>query len=214
MNKQRILCYGDSNTWGHAADGSGRYADDVRWPGVLAAELGDGFTILEEALPGRTTVFTDPLEPFRNGRDYLLPCLLSHRPLDIVVLMLGTNDLKARFSATPSDIAQGAGLLLDIIAKSATGRNEQAPKMLLVCPPPLADSIYDDDQYDNAWQGGLEKSKRLPVYFAQTAREHNVPLLTAGQFIETSPLDSVHFTEETQATLGKVIATAVRDLLR
>jgi lysophospholipase L1-like esterase len=94
-----ILCYGDSNTWGYIPGTGERYASHVRWPGVLQNALGNGYVIIEEGLCGRTTVWDDPIEEYRSGKEYLIPCLKSHAPLDLVVLMLGSNDLKMRFAA-------------------------------------------------------------------------------------------------------------------
>src|SRR5215217_6037211 len=106
-----IVCYGDSNTWGSDPVTRGRFAPDVRWTGVLLQELGAGYRVIEEGLGGRTTIVDDPISPFRNGRDYLIPCLESHRPFDLVTIMLGTNDLKHRFNGSASDIAESAALL-------------------------------------------------------------------------------------------------------
>ena len=113
MSERVVLCYGDSNTYGSVPGGGDRFPRDVRWPGVLAARLGDGWHVVEEGLGGRTTVFDDPILPDRNGKTYLLPCLLSHQPIDLVVVFLGTNDLKARFSASPADIAGGVAVLTE-----------------------------------------------------------------------------------------------------
>ena len=110
-----ILCYGDSNTHGSATveRPDGRYGPDERWPGVLRAALGSGWLVLEEGLGGRTTVSDDPVEGLeKNGRTYLLPCLHTHKPLDVVIIMLGTNDLKARFGKSAWEIAQGVGVLV------------------------------------------------------------------------------------------------------
>src|SRR5512143_1112361 len=114
---QTILCFGDSNTWGYNPETAERYPPDVRWTGVLQQKLGAQYRVIEEGLNGRTTVWDDPVQPGRNGRIYLGPCLESHRPLDAVVLFLGLNDLKVRFSATAEDIAKGAGALVEIIAR-------------------------------------------------------------------------------------------------
>mgnify|MGYP001272416558 CR=1 FL=1 len=110
-----ILCYGDSNTHGQIPGGTplDRYTLLQRWPGVLARELGKGWHIIEEGLSGRTTVHDDPIEgALKNGRTYLRPCLMSHAPLDLVIIMLGTNDLKARFSQPASEVAMGIGCLI------------------------------------------------------------------------------------------------------
>jgi len=121
---RRILCYGDSNTWGCIPISAARYGEDIRWPGVLAGLLGAEYRIIEEGLNGRTTVFDDPLQEGRNGKTYLLPCLLSHRPLDVVVLMLGTNDMKQRYGLPAEDIARGAGVLAEIVRTSGSGTGE------------------------------------------------------------------------------------------
>src|SRR5207237_6482660 len=107
----------------------GRFARDVRWPGVLARELGEGWHVVEEGLPGRTTVFDDPLSPYRRGADYLPPCLASHSPLDAVVIFLGTNDLKARLAADASDIAAAVGLLTQTLLDSRCGPCGQPPRV-------------------------------------------------------------------------------------
>ncbi|MCW5845462.1 MAG: hypothetical protein KIT77_29690, partial [Caldilinea sp.] len=104
---KRILCFGDSNTWGYDPVSQDRYARNARWPGVLRQQIGAGYEVIEEGLNGRTTVWNDPIEGYKNGRDYLIPCLETHRPLDLVIILLGTNDLKKRFSLSAYDIAQG-----------------------------------------------------------------------------------------------------------
>jgi lysophospholipase L1-like esterase len=124
-----ILCYGDSNTWGCIPPDRCAPTATVRAgaavAGVLRRELGDGFWIVEEGLNGRTTVWDDPLEPFRSGKELLVPCLLTHQPIDLVIVMLGTNDLKSRFGVGARDIAAGAGLLLDIVRASDCARGSR-----------------------------------------------------------------------------------------
>ena len=94
---KRILCFGDSNTWGWNPANKERFDENSRWTGILKNKLGENYDIIEEGLNGRTTVWDDPIEGYKNGKKHLPSCLESHRPLDIVVLMLGTNDLKSRF---------------------------------------------------------------------------------------------------------------------
>ena len=208
-----ILCYGDSNTWGCVPIVGEEPADRLgpveRWPGVLRAELGDGHWIVEEGLPGRTTVFDDPLEPHRNGRSFLLPCLLSHRPLDLVVVMLGTNDLKARIGVSARDIAAGAGMLVDEIARSESGRDRGAPRVLLVCPPPLGRLESFAEEFD----GGREKSLALAEHYAAAARERGCELLDAGGVIRTSDVDGIHLDAREHDKLGRAVAERARALL-
>jgi lysophospholipase L1-like esterase len=156
-----ILCYGDSNTWGciplSGAHPPRRYGPAQRWPGVLRRELGDGFWIVEEGLNARTTVWDDPLEPFRSGKELLVPCLLTHQPIDLVIVMLGTNDLKGRFGVGARDIAAGAGLLLDVVRASTCGPGESPPEALLLCPPPVGRLGLFAEEF----AGAVERSRDL-----------------------------------------------------
>jgi lysophospholipase L1-like esterase len=146
---RRIMCYGDSLTWGWKPDPDSalveRYARHERWTGVLAAELGTGFEIIEEGLSGRTTNLDDPTDQRLNGAAYLPAALASHLPLDLVVIMLGTNDTKSYFNRSAFDIAVGASILIGQVAQSAGGVGTiyPAPKTLLMSPPPLADMPRD-----------------------------------------------------------------------
>src|SRR5918995_379176 len=132
-----VLCYGDSNTWGYDPATRKRYPPHVRWTGVLADQLG------EEGLNGRTTRWDDPIEPHRNGMTYLRPCVESHRPLDLVIVMLGTNDLKRRFDLSASDIAQSAAVVAETAQRFALTADGRNAKVLLVAPPAVANLPQD-----------------------------------------------------------------------
>jgi lysophospholipase L1-like esterase len=101
-----VLCFGDSNTYGWECESDRRFSAEIRWPGVLGSDLGANWRVIEEGLGGRTTVHDDPLMPYRNGLAYLIPCLSSHAPIDVVVFFLGTNDLKPRFALPAHDVAE------------------------------------------------------------------------------------------------------------
>jgi lysophospholipase L1-like esterase len=211
----RILCYGDSNTWGWATVSypDDRYPAAARWTGVMVDALGAGWDLIEEGLPGRTTVHDDPIEgAHMNGATYLLPCLRSHRPLDYVVIMLGTNDLKARFAVQPSDIAKGAGKLLEIVRGAGAGRDGGTPKVLVICPPPLLDHTGQFADYADMLAGGYAKSLKMAPHFAEMARAGGAAFLDAGKHIVTSPFDGIHLDVEEQAKLGRAIAVAVAKL--
>ena len=154
---KRVLCYGDSNTWGYDPVTKDRLDHDLRWTGVLRTMLGGGYTIIEEGLNGRTTVWDDPIEGYKNGRTYLIPCLETHRPLDLVVLMLGTNDLKQRFSLSAFDIAQGASVLVREIQASVAGIGGRAPLVLLMAPPPVV-TLTD---FAEMFEGAESKSRKF-----------------------------------------------------
>jgi len=202
-----ILCYGDSNTWGSIPASDERYAPHVRWTGVLAGELGPGYQVIEEGLGGRTTLWDDPIEGYKNGRDYLIPCLDTHKPIDVVVLMLGTNDLKLRFSVSAYDIAASIAVLVEIIQKSMTGVGNQAPHILLIAPPPLGALT----EYSEMFEGGLAKSQKLGAYYQQVAEQYHCAFLNAGQVIVSSDLDGVHFDAGQHSRLGKAVAARVKE---
>jgi lysophospholipase L1-like esterase len=210
---KRILCYGDSNTWGWDPKTAGRYPSNVRWPGVMAAALGPGFEILEEGLNGRTTVFDDPTNDGRNGRPYLVPCLESHRPLDLVIVFLGVNDLKARFGLSPVDIADGASVLVKIIQASDAGPVTEGgmppPPVLLIAPPPTG-RLTD---FAELFTGATEKSRGLGAAYARVARERSCAFLDAGEHIASSDVDGIHFDPGAHAKLGAVVAAKVLEIL-
>ncbi len=204
-----IVCFGDSNTWGSDPATGDRFAPDVRWPGVLAAELGEDFKVIEEAQGGRTTNIEDTIEPHRNGLTYLVPCLQSHDPIDLIAIMLGTNDLKARFNRSASDIAQAALLLARTAAAAPVGPHQEPPRVLLIVPPPLAKLT----NYDLMFEGGVEKSRQLATYYGRYAANYGIPFLDAGQFVTTSDLDGVHWEAPEHAKLGKAVAAKIRVVL-
>lgn len=206
---KRILCYGDSNTWGYDPVGKDRFVPDKRWPGVLGKILGNEFNIIEEGLGGRTTVWDDPIEGYKSGRDYLIPCLESHRPLDLVILMLGTNDLKKRFGLSAYDVAQGVAVLVKIIQDSIAGLNLQGPPVLLLVPPPIA-GLTD---LAELFEGSESKSLKLPEHYHRIAREMKCACLDTGTVITSSLLDGIHLEEAEHFKLGQAIAVKVKEIL-
>lgn len=205
-----ILCYGDSNTWGsNPVDGAPRYGLDERWPGVLRNTLGGGYWVIEEGLGGRTTVWDDPIEGHKNGSTYLPPCLDSHKPLDLVLIMLGTNDLKMRFSVPAFDIANSVGVLADIVRKSEAGIDGNAPKVLVIAPPPVTTLSGMAEMF----KGSEPKSEQFGVEYARMAGEKGVAFLDAGQVIVSSDIDGIHFEMEEHRKLGEAVAGKVRELL-
>jgi lysophospholipase L1-like esterase len=204
-----IVCYGDSNTWGADPSSPERFAPDVRWTGVLQAVLGPNYRVIEEGLNGRTTNVDDINEPFRNGLAYLVPCLESHRPIDLVTIMLGTNDLKARFSRRASDIAQAATLLAKTARAMPVGPGGANPKVLLISPPPVAELT----DYDDLLAGGTEKSQQFARYFGIWAAKNGLEFLDAGSIVASSPTDGIHFDPPEHARLGKSIAARIREML-
>lgn len=198
-----ILCYGDSNTRGTIpCTFHERYPRSIRWPGRLQNILGPQFYVIEEGLGGRTTCLDDIEEEGRNGKATLLPCLRSHRPIDLVILMLGTNDLKARFSASVQSIAQNAGALVYIIQTSQAGRANRNPQVLLVAPPPLGVL----SQFKNEFTGGEEKSKLFGSLYRKQAEELGCLFLDAGEHVVSSTQDGIHWDENSHKRFAQAIA--------
>jgi lysophospholipase L1-like esterase len=218
---KRILCFGDSNTWGFipvpTPPTTGRYDREQRWPQVMAAALGQPVEVIEEALNGRTTDADDPMLPQiagagANGAAYLPAALASHLPLDLVIIMLGTNDVKPRLDRLAPRIALGAKKLLDIVRTidGGVGTTYPNPKMLLVCPPPLGTL---SEAFVEMFAGGHAKTAMLPALYEGVARMAGAAFLDAGRHIETDGVDGVHFSAETQRKLGLAIAGKARALL-
>ncbi|TCL76774.1 lysophospholipase L1-like esterase [Hydrogenispora ethanolica] len=205
-----ILCYGDSNTWGSDPGGGARFDPETRWPGVLRRALGDGYRVIEEGLGGRTTVWNDPIEGYKNGKEYLIPCLDTHQPLDLVIIMLGTNDLKHRFSLTAFDIAQGAGVLVEVVQNSRAGRDAGPPRVLLLAPPPVA-TLHE--RFQEMFKGAAAKSRQFGKYYRQVAAERGCDLLDTAELVRSSELDGIHLEPGEHAKLGLAVAERVRLIL-
>jgi len=205
-----VLCYGDSNTWGFDPARRERFSSEQRWPGVLQKALGAGYHVIEEGLGGRTTVWEDPIEGHKNGKEYLIPCLATHSPLDLVIIMLGTNDLKYRFSVTAQDIAAGAGILVDIVNRSGTPKNPQAPKVLLLAPPPLGKLT----ELKEMFEGGQEKSRRFSTHFKAVADMYGCSFFDSSTVIKSSDIDGIHLEKEAHQQLGKAVAKEVKKILK
>ncbi len=202
-----VLCYGDSNTWGYDPESMTRLPREKRWTGVLREDLGGDYLIIEEGLNGRTTVWDDPIELDKNGATYLRPCIQTHKPVDLVIIMLGTNDLKTRFSLNAYDIASGAGVLVDIVQKSDTGIDKNPPEVLLIAPPPTVPLPTTE-----IFMGSKEKSLGFSKHYRRVANERGCHFLDAGKHIESSPVDGIHFDEENHRKLGLAVAAKVKEI--
>jgi lysophospholipase L1-like esterase len=203
MLRRVVLCYGDSNTWGFDPATGGRFPPDVRWPGMLAAQLGDGWHVIEEGLPGRTTVFDDPFDPPRNGRPYLEPCLLSHEPIDVLVLFLGTNDLSPRFTRTAEEIARGLAVLVRI-AGDVRYRAGSAPPVLVLGLPRLG-RFEDADLYP----GVTEKAERLPQALRLEPGLAGVELLELHEVAAYVDGDGFHLDADGHRAVGDAVARRI-----
>lgn len=213
-DKLNILCFGDSNTFGtvpmRSPDHDDRYPAGMRWPGIVSKALGGRFNVIEEGLPGRTTVHDDAIEgASRNGKTYLLPCLGSHKPLDAIVLALGTNDLKTRFALTPEDVRRSIEALLEVIDQSRCGRGGSSPRIVLVAPAPIEEVGF----LGEIFVGGAAKSHRLAEKYRAIAEARGLAFVDAGAVARVSPVDGVHLGAEEHARIGAAIAETLTRVL-
>lgn len=217
----RILCYGDSNTWGFnpktyelGLDYYLRYDKTVRWTGRLQNLLGDDFTVIEEGLNGRTTCMDDCMNPQDlNGRKYLMPCLGTCAPVDLIVIMLGTNDLKSRFHVTAYDIAAGVEMLVHIVEHTNFGPEGSVPKILLVSPVLLDERLNRSFITDLFDVFEAEKNSRiLPPLIKEMADKHGCEYLNCNDYAELSHVDYVHFTAKGHERLAEGLHKKIIDM--
>ena len=215
-----ILCYGDSNTWGcigkwvESDTPSERYDTDTRWPTVAQKALGEKFHIIEEGLGGRTTIYPHPKEPWKNGEPYFTPCLHTHRPLDLVVIRLGTNDLQLKKDITAEELPVGISRLVDIVHQNEkVGRGNVPPKILLIAPVEVRPSSPEGRTAVFAkfrCEIGQELSLMLPDVYRKVAEEKGCYFLNAQEFAQPGPADGVHFDAQSHIQLGHALANFIR----
>lgn len=205
-----ILCFGDSNTWGDVAAKPERYDENTRWGSRLRNLLGSDYWVVEEGQNGRTTVWDDPIENRMAGITYLWPCMESHHPIDLVIIMLGTNDTKPYFSVNAFNIACSAGRLVDLVQRSSFGPGKTAPKVLLISPIHIhANSCYADLFGEPA----AEKSRGFSAAFQTIAEQYGCYFLDAAQYAEPDPADGVHLDAKGHAALGQAVYEKVKEIL-
>jgi lysophospholipase L1-like esterase len=208
-----VLCYGDSLTWGYSAEGPGRHAYEDRWPSVLQACLGDSARVITEGLNGRTTAYDDWLSGAdRNGARILPTLLTTHGPLDLVVIMLGANDMKPFICGRAIGAKQGMERLVDIIRGHDHPLDAPAPGIVLVSPPPLCETR--DGDFAAMFDGGIAESQKLAPLYAEVARQAGCAFFDAGTVARTTPLDGVHLDAENTRAVGVGLEPVVRSALR
>lgn len=210
---KRILCYGDSNTYGADPEGGSRFDENTRFPKVLASLLGPEYEVIEEGLPGRTTVYETFVDPHVNGRTYLYPCLLSHMPLDLVILMLGTNDLSTGANVNAYYAAAGAERLINLIRQLSMEQQMPCPKILVVSPP-LISGMTKNPIINNVFtmSTASRESRKFKQYFSDVANVRHCAFLAAEDFTEPG-FDGVHITKQSHRKLAKALSREVQRLI-
>lgn len=204
-----VLCFGDSNTYGSNPNGQQRFPRDIRWTGRLQKMLGEGYYIIEEGCPGRTAVYDDPIEEYKNGKEYLIPCLYSHMPLDLVIIMLGTNDCKMRFNLPAYDIAWSMENLIQTV-KTTGMLYGSTPQILLMAPVPLEERGW----LGEIFIGGAAKSRELGERFKGIAQKLDVHFMDAGEAVTWIGDDGVHLDESGHEALAQKIYEKVQEILK
>lgn len=217
-NAVTVLAYGDSNTYGQKPDRSGRFDSSKRWPGVLQSHLGEGYYVIEEGLGGRTTDLEhpNPNKPNRNGLTYFAACLESQSPLDVVIVMLGTNDFKVAYNRTVQDIANALKKYIDCIDATYIDPSKK-PKVLLVSPPSINDNapqFYTSMPTPGAYdQSSVQKSHELALCIKKLADNTGSYFFDSAQVAQAGE-DGIHITVLSHSRLGKSIAATIHSISR
>ena len=216
--KRHIVCFGDSNTHGQCADpadtadGGVRFNEEERWTCVLQELLGKDYLVIEEGLNGRTTVFEDPTCEGRNGLNSIFSCLVSHKPVDLLIIMLGTNDVKGRFCANAPCVGQTMERLIQK-AKSIPAWAGEKPNILLMAPPHILEGVTQGTYGDAFGPETVEKSRQLASVYAQVAQRQGCAFLDTQGIGQFNTIDCIHLTRQGHRNLAEHLAQLVPELL-
>ena len=211
---KNILIFGDSNSWGYVDEDNGKRYEN-RWPIIFKNNLNkEDFicNIIEDALPGRTTNIDDDNDgKHLNGAATFKSTLLSHSPIDIVLILLGTNDLKARFGRQPKDIADGILELISIANNTNSGGgtwHDENKSEIVILTPPILGKLAEDEGWINykEWIGAFEKSKKLNQFYTDLCKEKKIQLIDTNEFIISSENDPIHWSKKTHKDFGEILA--------
>lgn len=222
--KKHIICLGDSNTHGYCADPAdcanpalARFNEDERWTCLLQKGLGEGCLVFEEGLSGRTTVFSDPLYEGLDALHYLWPCLKSHEPVSLLIIMLGTNDSKERFGMNAFAISLGMRRLVQRAQATECWGPGRKPNILIIAPPVIGEGVLTSpvaDEMGTMGPGCVEKSQKLPAHLKRVAEETGCHFLDANQAgAEFNTIDFMHLTRRGHAALADTLVRVVPTLL-
>lgn len=214
---KHVLCYGDSNTFGfnprQTSPQEMRFEKKERWTGILGELLGKDYDIIEEGLGGRTTVFDDPPTQGRNGLSMLIPLLQSHEPLDLIILMLGTNDAKRVYNASVMEIGRGMEEIVKTCRNPYVYDLGDRPQVLIVSPIHLGPEIAD------SWLGDVfdgdspARIRGLASEYKKIADKYGCAFLDASAICKASPADSVHMDTEDHEKLARVLADMIKRMM-
>ena len=206
-----ILCYGDSNTYGYNPENGLRYAQDIRWSGRLKTLLGSDYCVVEEGCNGRTATDDVVSESWKSGLYYIKPCLNSHKPIDQVILMLGTNDLKRDFHIGAEQAAERVGELVDVIYSFCKEKQGFSPVVILVSPPEIGENIVNGPFSVSFDREAAFESQKFSFYYKKIAEEKGCVFFDAATCCRVSEEDSLHLTVDSHKALADELAKIVRE---
>lgn len=209
---KNVLAFGDSLTWGFEAGTFARHSFENRWPNVLAAGLGGSARVIEEGLNGRTTSYPDhTVSVERNGARALPMLLATHQPLDLLIIMLGTNDLKFVNRCRAFDAALGIENLVQLTRRCEYNASYAAPEILIMSPPAIVPTT--DEFFTDLWGHAMAESKLLARHYARVAGELNCHFFDAGSVVSADPTDGGHLTAAETRRLGEALVPVVKNIL-
>ena len=204
-----VVCFGDSNTYGHNPVNGERLPESVRWPCLLQDLLGDGYKVIEEGLNGRTTVFDDPNDDWKNGLDYIKGILCTHRPVDYLIVMLGTNDMKTVYNASPDAIAAGMNEIVSRAESVMNIKQGYVPKIIVVSPPEITEDILTGSFSGSFNEVSIDKSRRLAEYYKKVADKHGCMFIDSKLYIKPSVEDGLHLDAAGHKGLAEIVAKTI-----
>jgi len=208
---KNIFCYGDSITWGFDPVTWSRYDYKDRWTSVLQENIGPGFNVTVNALQGRTTTWEHPFLPFRNGREPLMMLLESNAPIDLVIIMLGTNDIISMLNKCAEESASGMLSLIRIIHQSLSGPNGGIPKVMIISPPVIGNLTGFMSLYYNSRK---DESGKLANFHKTFSEQFGCNFIDSNEFIKVCEPDGLHISRESQKILGTKVAEQVRRIFQ
>ena len=197
-----ILCFGDSNTFGVSPVDGKRLPACERWPGILQ-KFGDGHEVIEAGQPNRTLVNNPPFDGDKSGVKYLKPYLEAHT-VDVVIIQLGTNDLKARFALSAIDIGKALEEL--ILAIKAFYHCKTIPKIIIISPP----KVHEVGSYKSIYAGAGKKVEQLSIEFKAMAYRHTCVFLDCYPLIQSCKKEGIHL----PVSGHRELANSLKDVVR
>ena len=209
MKEIRILCYGDSNTFGFNVEDGSRFPADSRWPTFMAQQLGTGATVIEEGYNGRTILDVNPYDELLNGTAYFPCCIDNYNPVDLIIVYLGINDLFLSANMEVRRIAETLGVLISIAGERSRNREGDPAGALIIAPPPVNPVMT----YAGYYAREIENSLQFSLEYSRVAQVYGCLFIDAGRVIQAVESDGVHLDAENHRKLGLHVASYIRDNL-